>query len=1281
MMDLNEAIEHITTGGSTEPGAPLLVIYNHVRSLPLTTHVRDLQLPLALLDILVDYMEDRAAVVLPCTQDNADLQENWVPPLTDLSGMAAALYAEVLCRAGALTWVQMQAVASLANVLQRWRVMMQGEKTVTNEEDWGMRVARAVTQVPSQKEFGTCWPLDAVETILQAVISTVSTAHALKESKIQVELGRCISYGGTTGAAIQGSNIELSELDDDIGGSTNNGYSRKHRMVVAVLRSLYPILLRKEELPNGEIGKSAAAKSAETVLKDMISGVQELSTPSTTRKRPSLMQDHTLDSRFGSVDTKTPKPNRARRLSRTPRSRRSILTPRTKSKPRSPSSAPSRTHSPPSLLSAVVGMLQKLTTSQDLQKANLRANVADLILSTLEQLGSEEKLTMICFLEKLCLSKMSVHRLVAGELIGKLMSTGWMKDDIDDGRQSQLLATLEDRLSDKVATVRAATCLAIASIVKNVELNEEVVDLGELSTSLRSRALLDDKANVRRAACNTLVAVLDRSNDASPDDISVLSELCADDSVLMRRAAAEGLTSLLEQRPELAAGAWAEAVLPLMHDPACSAKATELIDRVILQPILASTNDELAWKVLSSLETGTGRSQNQMDALCTMLQGSACARLFRCLKENAIKSLGCDETYQVAVWRLFLAASGKPKDRDSLCTLAKRSKVDFSFLGTCMESLLEGNAPVECVQSCLGVWTQLARCVDMDAAQGAAGILRTRLSDFELAPGLIGSAISALTAITLATSNNKDECTTWIRELYGNVNVTMSGMIRRTVGDHESNLLSRAMITAGELCLVGFSPTEEQGCPDAGVGDSTILACGLHERPPSNIVDLTLSFMTNELPGLEGVPVPHTVRAHAFTAAGKVCLRDSRLAKKILNMLAQELHSDSHWRVQSNALIIMGDLCVRYTNMADKFLPNMAACLQAGASGISSSAFPATQGSAVVRKHALLILSSLLLQDYIKWRGLLFYRFLIATIDVDETVASLADSLLNGPLLGKQPDLYPSKFVESLFVLNQCTAHSICQSASVSGDGGSGIAVGLDGVDLKGELGRSYRMSMYEMMLSHMTDKEKIEVTARLGKDVFGNALKVGGELHEICISEASSAGESCESAHNVLRDAFAILRNPAIRVGKRVQTDDGDIEDPNVTVDKTQKVQAATGRLLSNVSRKHLIETLLPILINLKALLEENHSPLLKELMVCLLDVFKRFKSEAKECLANDPTVLEELEFDSRKQRKSIVKSTVKVPKPTTQSGSATKIASPLSQTDPNTPKRQKSSPGSQQD
>ena len=54
------------------------------------------------------------------------------------------------------------------------------------------------------------------------------------------------------------------------------------------------------------------------------------------------------------------------------------------------------------------------------------------------------------------------------------------------------------------------------------------------------------------------------------------------------------------------------------------------------------------------------------------------------------------------------------------------------------------------------------------------------------------------------------------------------------------------------------------------------------------------------------------VRAHAFMALGKLCLKDHILAKKCINAFAKELATSEYAVVRNNLIVIMADLCAKY---------------------------------------------------------------------------------------------------------------------------------------------------------------------------------------------------------------------------------------------------------------------------------------------------------------------------------------------------------------------------------
>ena len=183
--------------------------------------------------------------------------------------------------------------------------------------------------------------------------------------------------------------------------------------------------------------------------------------------------------------------------------------------------------------------------------------------------------------------------------------------------------------------------------------------------------------------------------------------------------------------------------------------------------------------------------------------------------------------------------------------------------------------------------------------------------------------------------------------------------------------------------MVGFFADDEghEAIKVDEKSDETDWVKGMRVAPSAKLLSLVQMILPPVLPSMQGdgeeVSVPPSARALAFVSLGKLCLRDGQLAKRCINLFARELdvgysstvtESES---VRSNALVVLGDLCVRYTNLVDRQLPAMAACLQDGQSGL-------------VKRHAILLLSSLLLQDYVKWRGLLLMRYMAAVMDTDE---------------------------------------------------------------------------------------------------------------------------------------------------------------------------------------------------------------------------------------------------------------------------------------------------------
>lgn len=79
---------------------------------------------------------------------------------------------------------------------------------------------------------------------------------------------------------------------------------------------------------------------------------------------------------------------------------------------------------------------------------------------------------------------------------------------------------------------------------------------------------------------------------------------------------------------------------------------------------------------------------------------------------------------------------------------------------------------------------------------------------------------------------------------------------------------------------------------------------------------------------------------------GKLCLQHEDLVQKYLPVFARELEVGTEVAVRNNVVVIMCDLCVRYTNIVDHYIPNISACLR--------------DNEAVIREQTLIMLTNLL---------------------------------------------------------------------------------------------------------------------------------------------------------------------------------------------------------------------------------------------------------------------------------------------------------------------------------
>lgn len=198
------------------------------------------------------------------------------------------------------------------------------------------------------------------------------------------------------------------------------------------------------------------------------------------------------------------------------------------------------------------------------------------------------------------------------------------------------------------------------------------------------------------------------------------------------------------------------------------------------------------------------------------------------------------------------------------------------------------------------------------------------------------------------------------------------------------------------------------------------------------------------------------IKSQVFVSLAKLCLHDANLAKRLIPALIRELETNKNVTVRNNVMVILSDLCIRYTSYIDPYVIKMASSLSDADSG--------------QRHHALTLLTRLLQEDYIKWRSDLFFRFLVTCVDSNLVVKKHARFCVCDLLLKRRPELFSANFVESIFYLNGCTNHSRYNKFPAVGP------------VLSGDVNASRRMELYVMMMGKMTEEQKFELAARITK-------------------------------------------------------------------------------------------------------------------------------------------------------------------------------------------------------
>lgn len=723
--------------------------------------------------------------------------------------------------------------------------------------------------------------------------------------------------------------------------------------------------------------------------------------------------------------------------------------------------------------------------------------------------------------------------------------------------------------------------------------------------SMLKRRSSDEKVFVRKSALQAFESLVRLLQNDCQMGVNILEERCRDPSLSVRKQAMQSLSALLMDLPTcyFIQKAWLNGVLPLILDceTTLQEKCMKCLEEVLLQNLCTynrslSNQYQLTWSLLQIM------SGEEEESLRRYFQRAvsqwARLKLIKVSHINVLKThIGTE--HNKAAWMMLSELS------------TAKVRFDCSFVVQFWKencSLDSGNESTSTCKYVLKVLLNVAESVPFEEKQELVADLSKRLLQFCSPIDLITVTMATIKKLIEDNKFEKNKLKTLCQDILQASDKYLSKLIlsekENTAVDEEKVICH--LFTLGEVCQLhpGY-PIKHillvvQSIIASPCISDFVLKCsqGSAASQTNGLDNLskTKSVKDHEtLLHFAGSKLSSRVRGHAFITLGKFCLQNEDLAKKCVAALVRELEMSSEEAIRNNVVFILCDLCIRYTTLVDQYIPKVATCLN--------------DVSPLIRKQTMTLLTMLIQEDYLKWKGPLFYRFITTYLDEQLELQKFSEFCFVHCLLVRNPNIMFYHFIECIFYFNRYQKHPMYNRFTQDQNNKNII-------DLRGKSKFELRWRLYTFMLQHMTDEHKINLSAKLNQEILAGV--VDG------IIELDADGTT------VLQDSLTILGSKEIKISLIVnKQNEGNLDEEEMAAAVIAKMNK---NLISKVMKKNLIENVVPIVTSLKLILETKRSPVLKELMLYLRELIKDYKSEIQQILGTDKQLADEIEFDLRK-------------------------------------------------
>ena len=707
------------------------------------------------------------------------------------------------------------------------------------------------------------------------------------------------------------------------------------------------------------------------------------------------------------------------------------------------------------------------------------------------------------------------------------------------------LGSLDTATRDRMHRALISRCRDNVSSVRAKALTSIFNEKNSETLNVFRERAMDEKPSVRRAA----VSLFDPQQIGSLDVIAMLAK---DESLMVRKGAISSILSLLDsasaslQVCEL----YVNTVLPMVTDV-----ETSVVEKVV-ESFQQSFLHDLSPSMLRAV--GASRDSIEFARRClkltlrstNMINKSFMKRLETLVSENLTRNNSESSSKKMEI---HVALSLMEEIAQVSPSLVPANTVAENFLPILI-SLSHGE---DALIECLKIMTILK---NLDPH--SSSLLQAFLSD----PHPTTFRMDVIHFVVRCLSNSQeDTCKNFFEKIS-----------EKSISAMDSVIFSAA-------------------CPPSIVWHVVLLGelAGLGILPSVKGLTSIEAIATNRvyLNGTEHFSLPAPLRAAAMVAFGQICLQKESIAKRAVSKFAAHLSKEEHPVVRNNVLIVLGDLCVVYTGLVDQYLPWLTTCL--------------SDPNDLIRLQAAVVVSSLLAEDYIKFKGQIVFRLLYLLSDPNEKIKFFTESVFSRILFLRHSGSLKTLFSETVCALNGFLRHPAYQGA-------------VGNKDFLLTLNSKRRREIYAFMLTNIvTTEQKFNATAQLANallSAFVDSEDDKGSSVSIPDTDEGPAGQ-------VLIDTLYLLSHPGLKLSTSSSS----------SVEETSEDKETREKRLfdSALQKKTVVENLVPLLIQLNSLCEQKRSPISKYVRECLKELVKDYKDEVTSILHSDSQLAQELLYD----------------------------------------------------